>query len=119
MELMTDTFIEEQQEIVPGIQAVAAPGHTLGHTVFRISSEGESIMHMVDVGVHPVVALEQPDWSLAAEMDPTTAVMTRKELLGQASTERTLIFGNHFAFPGIGYLIGREGAAGWGWMPVG
>ncbi len=34
-------LINHETEIVPGIQAIAAPGHTPGHMALAISSEGE------------------------------------------------------------------------------
>ena len=33
-------FIKDGEEFLPGIQAIAAPGHTVGHTIFMISSGG-------------------------------------------------------------------------------
>src|SRR3982074_2356803 len=33
-------FYKDRQEFLPGIQAMAAPGHTVGHHIFMISSEG-------------------------------------------------------------------------------
>src|SRR4029078_12871452 len=30
-------FIKDGQEFLPGIQAIATPGHTVGHTMFMIS----------------------------------------------------------------------------------
>ena len=34
-------FIKDGQEVVPGIQAIAAPGHTVGHVAFMITSQGQ------------------------------------------------------------------------------
>ncbi len=34
-------FFKDGQEFLPGITAIGAPGHTVGHTVFKISSGGK------------------------------------------------------------------------------
>ena len=36
-------FFKDGQEFLPGIQAMAAPGHTVGHTVFMITSDGKTL----------------------------------------------------------------------------
>src|ERR1700709_2592522 len=35
-------FFKDGQEFLPGVQALAAPGHTVGHTIFMVSSAGKS-----------------------------------------------------------------------------
>lgn len=36
-------FVKDGEEFLPGIQAMAAPGHTVGHTIFVISSGARSL----------------------------------------------------------------------------
>ena len=36
-------FIKDGEEFLPGIQAILAPGHTVGHTIFMIASGGQSL----------------------------------------------------------------------------
>jgi glyoxylase-like metal-dependent hydrolase (beta-lactamase superfamily II) len=35
-------FIKDGEEIIPGVHAMLAPGHTVGHTIFMIDSGGEA-----------------------------------------------------------------------------
>src|SRR3954464_5196603 len=35
-------FFKDGQEFLPGVQAIAAPGHTVGHTMFMVKSGGKS-----------------------------------------------------------------------------
>ena len=35
-------FFKDGQEFLPGVQAIAAPGHTVGHTIFMVTSAGKS-----------------------------------------------------------------------------
>jgi len=103
-------------EIVPGITAIAAPGHTLGHHAFLISDGGDKLLHMMDAAVHYLVGPEEPDWALAVEMDQTVAADTRRKLFKQASDENILVAGYHFPFPGIGKIVPSAGA--WRFVPV-
>lgn len=103
-------------EIVPGITALSAPGHTLGHHAFLISDSGETLLHMMDAAVHYLVGPEEPDWALGVEMDPTAATDTRRRLFAEAADRRTLVAGYHFPFPGIGRIVPMDKA--WRFVPV-
>ena len=106
-------------EIVPGIHTINAPGHTPGHVAVMIESGDDRLLNMVDTAVHYVVALEQPGWHLAAEVDPEQAEITRRELLNRASDERLKVFGYHFPFPGIGYVQRDEAGDRYHFLPTG
>lgn len=103
-------------EIVPGITAVAASGHTIGHHAFLISDGGETLLHMMDAAVHYLVGPEEPDWALGVEMDPAAAAATRRRLFADAADNHTLVAGYHFPFPGIGRIV-QMGKA-WRFVPV-
>ena len=53
-------FFKDGQEFLPGIPAIAAPGHTVGHTIFMISSGGKQLSYIGDLAHHPVLLLEKP-----------------------------------------------------------
>ena len=103
-------------EIVPGITAIDAPGHTVGHHAFLISDGGESLLHMMDAAVHYLVGPEEPDWALGVEMDPSAAAATRRRLFSEAADNDTLVAGYHFPFPGIGRIVPMDKA--WRFVPV-
>lgn len=104
------------EEVAPGVFAVAAPGHTHGHSAVRLESGGVRLMHLVDVAVHYIAGLEQPSWTLGADLNKPLAVETRKRLLAQAAEERYLIAGYHFPFPGVGTL--QRHGDGFRYLPV-
>ena len=52
-------FVKDGQEFLPGIQAIAAPGHTVGHTIFMISSGGKQLCYIGDLTHHPVLLMEK------------------------------------------------------------
>jgi glyoxylase-like metal-dependent hydrolase (beta-lactamase superfamily II) len=109
-----ETF-EYGTEIIPGITAMAAPGHTPGHTALAISSGGEQLLCTFDA-VHYAFQLEQPDWVFMGDVNREQAVLTRHQILGRASAEKVLVMAGHFSFPGLGHII-KDGQA-WSWQPI-
>jgi glyoxylase-like metal-dependent hydrolase (beta-lactamase superfamily II) len=108
-------LIEREREILPGIQAISAPGHTPGHMALLISSEGDHLLNIVDTVVHPI-HLEQPEWCAAVDFAPDQVVATRRRLLNRAVAEQVLVFAFHFPFPGLGHIV-QKGEA-WEWQPI-
>jgi glyoxylase-like metal-dependent hydrolase (beta-lactamase superfamily II) len=107
-------LVEHEKEIVPGICAIAAPGHTPGHMALSISSEGEKLLCVSDAFLHPI-HVEQPEWHAVVDFDPVQVAETRRRLLGIATREKALVFAFHFAFPGLGFVTWSE--KGWRWQP--
>jgi glyoxylase-like metal-dependent hydrolase (beta-lactamase superfamily II) len=108
-------LIEREREIVPGIQAIAAPGHTPGHMALAISSEGEHLLCISDTVLHPI-HLEHPEWCAAVDFAPDQVVATRRHILNRASNDKALVLAFHFPFPGLGYVIKK--GEGWQWQPI-
>lgn len=97
-----------EDEIVSGIQAVAAPGHTPAHTAFLIESEGNQMMNLVDSVLHHVITLQNPTYHAAFDGIPDQAVESRISILGRVADNQIYTFGYHFPFPGVGY-VSRNG----------
>jgi len=109
-------FIDQDIEIVPGIKALLAPGHTPGNMVVVIESSGKKLMDLGDVILDPI-HLEYPDWYSDPDCQPAQSVYTRRLLLEYASREHALIFAFHFDFPSLGYAIPQQ--ENWMWQPIG
>ncbi len=105
-------FLEQDTEIVPGILALAAPGHTPGNLVLSVSSMNERLLCLGDVFAHPI-HVDHPDWYFAPEVQPQQAVQTRKRLLERAAADRALVFALHLDFPGLGYVREEQGKLTW------
>jgi glyoxylase-like metal-dependent hydrolase (beta-lactamase superfamily II) len=99
------SFIRDGQEVVPGIQAIAAPGHTVGHTVFVLTSGGQTLCNLADVTHHHVISLERPRFEFAYDTDRQQAVATRLRMLDMLAVNRIQFIGYHFPFPGIGHVV--------------
>ncbi len=108
-------LVDHETEIVPGIRAVAAPGHTPGHMAVAIASDSEQLLYISDAVLHPI-HLEQPDWYAAVDFAPQQVVTTRRRLLNLAAAEKALVLAFHFPFPSLGYVVQKE--EGWQWQPV-
>jgi glyoxylase-like metal-dependent hydrolase (beta-lactamase superfamily II) len=96
-------FIQEG-EVVPGIHALPLPGHTPGHTGYRLSSGPSSVLIWGDIVHVPAVQSALPDAGTAMDVDPSLAVKTRKETFRQAAEEGSFIAGMHLEFPGVAQL---------------
>lgn len=92
------------EELLPGVTAIAAPGHTPGHTAFRIASEGDTLLALSDVTNHPALFVRHPGWRAVFDMDPERAEATRRRLLGEAADTRTRIALYHAPFPAMGHV---------------
>jgi glyoxylase-like metal-dependent hydrolase (beta-lactamase superfamily II) len=70
-------FFKDGQEILPGIQAMAAPGHTVGHTMFMVTSEGKSFAFLAISAITPCCCWKSRAWNF-----PTTPTRSRRRIRG-------------------------------------
>jgi glyoxylase-like metal-dependent hydrolase (beta-lactamase superfamily II) len=103
-------------DLVPGIKAVPAPGHTPGHTFYQVTSGGQTLVAWGDALVVASVQLGDPAVSLVVDNDTNGAVATRKAALADAAKNGYIVALAHVPFPGLGHL-GAEGS-GYRWYPV-
>ena len=75
-----------------------APGHTPGHQVLSIDSEGERAVVSGDLVNHPA-QLQQPGLAGATDMDPERADRTRATWLDRIERENRIVAPAHFAEP--------------------
>lgn len=108
-------LIDHETELLPGIKAIWAPGHTPGHMALVISSGGEKLFHISDTVLYPV-HMEQPDWYPAFDYAPEQANATKHKILDRAAAEKSKVFAFHFPFPCLGHVIKK--GKGWQWQPI-
>lgn len=93
------------KEVAPGIDAVATPGHTPGHTSFAISSGSATVMAQIDVTAGPALLfVRNPDYQAFFDMDGPLAVQTRRKLYDQLVTDNMMVQGFHLPFPSVGFM---------------
>lgn len=83
-------------EILPGVTAVDAAGHTPGHTAYDIVSGKDKMTIAGDILHIAPVQLPRPGLSTVYDMDGEKAAAARTRLLERAATERALFAGMHF-----------------------
>ncbi len=95
-------LITDNEEIAPGITALASPGHTAGHIVLHVESEGEELLVLGDTVTYPALFVANPNWHVVFDADGPQAAETRIALLDRAVADGARIIGYHFPFPSIG-----------------
>jgi glyoxylase-like metal-dependent hydrolase (beta-lactamase superfamily II) len=108
-------LIDHEREIVPGISAISAPGHTPGHMAISIASGGEYLLCLGDAMLHPI-HVEEPDWHALTDFSPEKTIASRYRLLTFARDMKALVSGFHFPFPGLGRIAGTPER--WRWQPL-
>lgn len=106
---------EYDAEILPGVRALAAPGHTPGHSAIMLQSRGERLLCVGDTFYDPL-QLTNPTWSTPWDLDEAASVASRRHLLERAADERILIHAYHLPFPGLGH-VERRGTT-FTWHPI-
>ena len=96
------------EEVAPGITALAAPGHTPGHTAFAVASGPDRLLVQSDVTNIPAFFLQHPDWHVMYDYDADQAQATRHRFYDMAASEKALVVGYHFPFPSLGH-VERDG----------
>jgi glyoxylase-like metal-dependent hydrolase (beta-lactamase superfamily II) len=110
------TFIKSGGEVVPGIRAVEAYGHTPGHLAFHVESQNRRLLIWGDCAHHEVASLARPDWHALFDMDKENGAATRKRIYEMAATERFPVVSYHASFPSLGFVERRDSA--YRWLPV-
>jgi len=108
-------LIDRETEIVPGIQALSAPGHTPGHMALAISSKNKELLCISDTVLHPI-HMEIPEWYSIFDIVPDMVGNSRRKLMDMASADKALVFAFHFPFPGLGHIV-RKGKVR-RWQPI-
>jgi glyoxylase-like metal-dependent hydrolase (beta-lactamase superfamily II) len=104
-------------ELFPGVVAVTAPGHTVGHTMLRVApSGGGQLLIWTDIVHSTALQFPEPERSIAYDLDPPKAIATRKKVMDMAATDKLLIAGTHVGFPGIGHVT--KASSGYAFVPV-
>lgn len=110
------TPIERDGELAPGISAMAAPGHTPGHTVYLVQSRGRKLLLIGDLVHVAAVQMDHPEVTIGFDSDAKAAYTARRTFFDAANKDGELVGGAHLQFPGLGHLVGQGN--GYRWVPV-
>ena len=102
------SWVEPDQDVVPGISLISTAGHTPGHVSVLIQDAGDSAVITGDL-LHTQMQIARPDWSAQMDTDPGAAARTRRGFVERFADSPTLILGTHFGAPAGGHIV-RDGA---------
>lgn len=103
-------------ELVPGIRAVPAYGHTPGHTLYMVESKGQKLAVWGDLMHVAAVQFADPSVTIEFDSDSKRAAPQRKKAYADAAKNGHFVAAAHVSFPGIGQL--RPDGKGYRWLPA-
>ncbi|KUJ78376.1 MBL fold metallo-hydrolase [Ruegeria profundi] len=110
------SFLGDGGEVTSGITAVAAYGHTPGHTVYHLESNGQRLILTADLANHYVWSFAHPEWEVVFDMDKAAATASRRNVLGMLAADKVPMIGYHMPFPAAGFVETR--GDGFRFVPV-
>ena len=99
---------QDIKDVYPGIKAIAAYGHTPGHTTFLLESGNSKMLIWGDLTHAMAVQMPHPEIAVSYDVDPKMAIQSRLAILKFVSEQKIPIAGMHIAYPGIGVVEKTE-----------
>ncbi len=97
-------------EILPGIRAISASGHTPGHTLFLVGEEGAQMLIWGDLTHAMAIQMPVPNVAMVYDVNPSEAIAIRLKALQYVSERKLPVAGMHIAAPSMGMVrAGDEG----------
>lgn len=103
-------------ELLPGLRAQPAYGHTPGHTVYAVESQGRKLVIWGDLMHVAAVQFSDPTVTIAFDTDSQAAMPQRRKAYAAAAEQGFYVAVAHVSFPGIGQL--RPDGKGYRWLPA-
>jgi len=97
----SETF-EFGAEVAPGLRALDASGHTPGHALFLLESDGEKMLFWADLVHAAALQFPRPDINAQYDMNLAEAAAARVRFMEKAADEKLPIAGVHLPYPGVG-----------------
>jgi len=105
-----------ETQLIPGVRAVPAAGHTPGHTIYVIESDGERMLAWGDLMHVAALQFPLPSATFETEWSTTKSAQQRQTVFAEVASHGYYAAAAHVAFPGIGKL--RSDGNGYTWVPV-
>ena len=99
-------------EILPGLTTLSAAGHTPGMANFLVHSGDAQLLLTADLAYHPVVNINHA-WLPGPDRDKALAQAARTRIFDRAASDRMLVLGFHYPFPGLGRMLKLDNAYAW------
>ena len=106
-------LVDDEHTITGEVTMLTASGHTPGHMVIDITSNGERAMVVGDL-LHSKVQVQRPDWTAGVDTDKEDSQRNRERILDRAEAENIVIAAGHFhPDDHIGRVVRKEGRRYW------
>eukprot|EP01026_Neomeris_dumetosa_P055564 TRINITY_DN5056_c1_g1_i3.p1 TRINITY_DN5056_c1_g1~~TRINITY_DN5056_c1_g1_i3.p1 ORF type:complete len:325 (-),score=38.19 TRINITY_DN5056_c1_g1_i3:144-1049(-) len=102
-EVGADLVLFEEGPLFEGFEAIDTSGHSPGHSVIKVSSEGEELYITGDT-LFSEVSIGNPNLLVGFDMDMDKGVDSRLKLFRMAAEEGALVAAYHVTFPGLGWI---------------
>lgn len=103
-------------DLAPGIKAVATRGHTPGHSIYVVESNGQRLVLWGDLMHAAAVQFPEPSVTIKFDTDSKAAAAQRKAQYADAAKRGHWVAAAHLSFPGIGHL--RTAGKGYEFVPA-
>lgn len=90
---------ETEYEVAPGVLISRTGGHTPGHSIVRLESQGDRLTFAGDAVFAP--GFENPEWQNGFEHDPAEAARVRVNLLREVASTGEALVATHLPFPSV------------------
>lgn len=104
-------LVDGAREVAPGVTMFPAPGESPGHSIIRVSSNGETLYAVGDL-FHHASEIEHLDW-IVPWADETEMRASRQRLIDDAMASDAVVVFTHESFPPWGKIVRR--GAGYAW----
>ena len=91
-------------ELFLGIHAVAAFGHTPGHTLYMVETGRDKLLIWGDLTHAMAIQMPYPQVAMTYDVNPDMAIAARKKVLEYVAKNNMIVAGIHTAYPGMGKL---------------
>ena len=97
-------IISYSKDLIPGVSLISIPGHTPGHSGFRVDSDNQALVQLGDIIHAPNLQLNDPNASTIFDIDSEEALNSRKKMLDMVSTDRVMCTSGHTLEPKFGFI---------------
>jgi glyoxylase-like metal-dependent hydrolase (beta-lactamase superfamily II) len=110
-------FFEGDVDLVAGIRAQSAYGHTPGHSMFMVESKDQKLLVWGDIVHVAAVQFDDPAVTIGYDVDVAAAGREHWRQFADAADHGYLIGGAHIPFPGLGH-VRRDGEKVYTYVPL-
>jgi glyoxylase-like metal-dependent hydrolase (beta-lactamase superfamily II) len=95
---------DKEKTIISGIKAIAAYGHTPGHTMYLAGAGEKQILFWGDITHVMPIQMPHPEQSVSYDVNPEEAAQTRQKVFEFVLENNLTVAGMHIPLPAVGKI---------------